>query len=314
MFVRLTALFLILGNCSFAQTEVLPSPTQFDKFISLSKVTWAAYVNDTLSFDNYNLSDELYRRFLKNEIKISDPISRDSLMAGNKIIYLNKKDLELKSFAPGNYDNSQKPTNRVDSNSAFLDAEQILYIADGKLYSYIPWVSPRISIYTSRDNFIGTSEYFSSAINSKYNFKPSKRDEIKFIKSTKRKIQIDNIPRTDMLKQLYGITLLEALWNDIMNDKNEIIDIGSGQKTSLKNLSYNLNGPISIPIYDSLGNVMGSKYYNVPVTPSIFQQIEITQTWFYDHTKNVVLNYIPDATLFVRRNDELMPYIKIIFK
>ena len=117
-----------------------------------------------------------------------------------------------------------------------------------------------------------------------------------------------------MLKQLYGITLLEALWNDIMNDKNEIIDIGSGQKTSLKNLSYNLNGPISIPIYDSLGNVMGSKYYNVPVTPSIFQQIEITQTWFYDHTKNVVLNYIPDATLFVRRNDELMPYIKIIFK
>jgi hypothetical protein len=313
MFVRLTAFLLILTNCSFAQTEGLPSPTKFDKFIDLSKVTWAAYVNDTLSFDNYNLSDELYKRFQKDEIKISDPLSRDSLMAGNKIIYLTKKDLELKSFAPGNYGNS-KPTNRVDSNSGLLGVEQILYIVDGKLYSYIPWVSPRISVYTSRDQFIGTSEYFSSGINAKYNFKPSKRDDIKFIKSTKRKIVIDSIPRADMLKQLYGINMLEALWNDMMNDKNEIIDVGNGQKTSLKNLKYNLPTSMSIPIYDSLGNVMGTRNNNVPATPLLFQQIEITQSWFYDHTKNVVLNYIPDATLYVRRNGELVPYIKIIFK
>lgn len=318
MVTRLTVLFVIIANYASAQINGLRYPTRFDKFIHLSKVEWAAYANDTIGFDTYNVSNELYTRFQKDEIRISDPLSRDSLMAGNKIVYLNKKDLELKSFAPGYYGNAQRPTNRVDSNSSLLNVKQILYVVNGKLYSYTPWISPLISVYTSRDIFIGTTEYFSSCINTKYNFKPSKRDKLIFIKTTKRKILTDNIPRTDLLKQLYGTNLVEAIWKDLLNEKNEVIDIRNEQKVVLKNVKdFSHTNTVSIPLYDSLGRITDTTRYSEPILPSNFQQIELSQNWFYDRTKNVVVNTITDITLFFRNKgniDDFIPAFKITFK
>jgi hypothetical protein len=323
MFARLLVFSLLISSYSFAQIDGQRSSTKFDKFINLSKIQWAAYTNDTIRFDTYNLSDELYKRFQKGEIKISLPLSRDSLMAGKPIIYVNKKELGKKSFAPGlsPVKENQKPTNRVDSNSSeVINVEEILYVANGKLHSYIPWVSPRISIYTSRDQFIGTSEYFSSCINFKYNFKPAAHDDLIFIKSTKRKFLINSFPQTEMLKEVYGRNMIEAIWNEIMNDKNEFIDIKSGQKTSVKGLrEYTFPSSITIPVYDSLGNLMGTKNYNAPLSPFLFQQIEITQNWFYNYSKNIVINNIPDITLFLRSKnfqdyEEMKPTLKIIFK
>lgn len=321
MNIRLTALFLILSNFTFAQTDER-SPTKFDKFINLSNVQWAAYVRDTIRF-KYTLNDELYKRFQKGDIRISQPLSRDSLMSGNSISYLDKSELAQRSFAPGTFtpgQNLPRPTNRVDSNSSIINVEQIFYVSGGKLYSYIPWVTPKISVYTSRDKFIGTAEYFSSCINPKHNFKPSKRDDIIFMGTTSKKILPDSFPRADMLKQLYGINMLEAIWKETMNDRNEIIDLKSGQRTSMKNLQeYNITVPVTIPVYDSSGNILGTRNYNVPVSPSLFPQVEITQNWFYDRTKNIVFNSIPTITFFVRSKSqvnfgELYPFIKIIFK
>jgi hypothetical protein len=318
--VKLAVFFLMIANHPYAQTADLRSPTKFDKFITDSKIKWAAYVNDKMSFDKYNLAGELYKRFQNGEIKITSPISRDSLMAGSKIIYLNKNDLELRSFAPGNYQKQARPTNRVDSNSSKINIEEILYVKNGKLYSYIPWVSPLISIYTSRDYFIGTSEYFSSCINTKYNFKSSKRDDLIFMGSTKRKILIDSLPGRDMLKQLYGINMLEAIWSYVMNDNNEITDLNNGEKVTASNLkSVAYANSITIPVYDSLGRITAQQTYSEPISPSLFQQIEITQDWYYDRNKNIVVNNIPDITLFIRsksNNDYgvLKPVLKITFK
>jgi hypothetical protein len=316
---KLTFFFLILSNYSFSQVEVLRSPTKFDKFITHDKIQWAAYANDVISFEKFNLSDELYKRFQKGDIKISEPVSRESLMAGNKIIYLNKKELELKSFAPGSDINS-KPTNRVDSNSSLLNVTQILYVANGKLHSYVPWVSPLISIYTSQNLFIGTSEYFSSCINNKYNFKSSKRDKVIYLTTTKRKIVIDSLPRTDMLKQFYGINMLEAFWKDLMNEKNEFTNFKNNKKVSQEELKrYNYPNNISIPVYDAEGRILEYQSYSEPISPALFQQIEISQAWYYNQTKNIVLNTITGITLLLKNkeipyNEELQRGLKITFK
>ncbi len=322
MLARLIFLLSISGS-SFAQIASQRSPTKFDKFINLQKIQWAAYIGNTVTLDTYNLTVELCKRFQNNEIKISLPLSRDSLMSGSQIFFLNKTDLAKLSYAPGlspSTNEQLKSTNRIDSNSALLNLEEILYVANGKLHSYIPWISPKISVYTSRDHFIGTAEYFSSCINTKYKFAPSKRDKLIFINSTKKKIVIDGVPHTDMLKQLYGINILEAIWNYIINDKNEIIDIRSGQTTSLKNVKeFTYINSVQVPLYDSLGNIIAAKTYSEPLSPSLFQQIEINQSWFYDYTKNIVVNNIVDITLFLKNKgaqdeEELKPILKIIFK
>lgn len=317
MFVRLTVLLFFFGNCSFAQLEGLRSPTKFDKFISSPKVTWAAYSNDTLRFDTLSFTDELLKRFQKNEIKISFPISRDSLMTNDKITYLDKKQLDQMSYPPGEF---QTPTNRIDNRSNFVNVEQILYVADGKLYSYIPWVTPEISIYTSSGRFIASSEYFSSCINDKYNFSSSKRDKLVSIKSTKKKISLNSIPGKDMLKQLYGLNILEAIWNDLLDEKNEVIEISSGKNILLKNIrEFNSVNSVIIPLYDSSGNIVGTKKVSEPLIPLLFQQIEITQNWFYNRSKNVVINNIPEIILYRRMDpynetEELKPVLKITFK
>ena len=322
MLCRLTVLLLI-SISSFAQISGTRSPIKFDKFINDKKIQWAAYTNNTLPLDKYNLTDELYKRFQDGKIKISLPISRDSLMQGREIIFLNKTDLEKLSYPPGitpSEYNLQKSTNRVDSNSALLNIEEILYVANGKLHSYIPWVSPKISVYTSRDLFIGTAEYFSSCINTKYNFSASKKDKLIFIATTKKKILIDSIPHTEMLKQLYGINILEAIWDDLMNDKNEIVDINSSQTISLKNVKeYSFPNLIRIPVYDSSGVILGTKNYSEPISSSFFRQIEVTQNWYYDLNKNIVTDTISEIKLYVKSkymqdNGELKPLLKITFK
>jgi hypothetical protein len=322
--VKLITFLLFVSHVSFGQFESQRSPTKFDKFITRKSIQWAAYLPATLQFENYNLSAELYERFQNGKIRITEPLYRDSLMAGTPIVYIDKQELEKKSFPPGlfpGHSSSQKPTNRVDSNSSMkIDVQEILYVMDGKLYSYIPWVSTKISVYTSSDRYLGTTDYFSSCVNTRYNFKPSKRDKLVFLKSTIKKLLIDTIPRTDMLKQLYGINILEAIWNDIINDKNEIFDIRSGQKKSPKDLKqFVYSNMISIPVYDSLGNITGYTNYVKPASPSFFQQVEITEDWFYDQTKNVLISRIPAITLFaVSKNDnddgQLKPVLKITFK
>ncbi len=315
--------FLFISGASFAQITSPRSSTKFDKFIKLQKIQWAAYTNNTLNLDTYNLNDDLYKRFQNSEINISLPLSRDSLMAGNSIFFLNKTDLAKLSYAPGlspSTNEQLKPTNRVDSNSALLNVEEILYVTNGKLHSYIPWISPKISVYTSRNHFIGTAEYFSSCINTKYNFAPSKRDKLIFINSTKKKIVPDGVPQLDMLKQLYGINILEAIWDDILNEKNEIRDLINDKIISLKDLNpFFYTNSIIIPLYDSLGMITGTRSYQKPISPSLFPKIEILQDWYYDKTKNIVVNVITAITLFVSNNNlpannELVPAIKIIFK
>lgn len=262
MLTRLTLSILILSNSCIAQSFIKASPTKFDKFVSYKKIQWAAYANDTITFDSFKLNHELYNRFQKGDIKISDPLSRKNLMAGNPIVYLNKKQLALKAYPPGlsaEEMDPQKPQNRIDENSAAINVQQIIYVADGKLYSYIPWVSPRLSIYTSYNKFIGTSEYFSTAINDKHNFRSSKRDKLLFLKTTKKKILIDDIPRTDLLKQLDGTNVLEAIWEYLLSEKHEVVDERRQQNVLLKNVKeFTPSQTIEIPIYDSLGHLIGA--------------------------------------------------------
>lgn len=311
MLLKPSILFFALSHLFFSQIQAQHNPTVFDKFIKKPKIIWASYANDTLNLDGYNLSDKLINGFKNRKLKISFPLNRDSLLKYKKISYINKNDFEQRTF----------PNGRIDSISAKkINVEEIFYVTNGKLYSYVPWVSPKISVYTSQDQFLGFSELFSSSINYNYKFTSSKRDKTIFITTTKRRFAVDNFPRADRLKELYGVSMLEAIWSDLMNDKNEIIEMNSGQKIFFKNLqNYHFSDIVNVPIYDSLGQVTGTRKYSQAITPSLFPQIEITQNWFYDQTKNIVTNNISDITLFIRSEYyltkvKLLPLLKITFK
>ena len=61
-------------------------PQMFDTFTSRLSIAWAANADDTLRFNNPNLSEILINRMEKKEIKTAYPIYND------KIEYTTKKD------------------------------------------------------------------------------------------------------------------------------------------------------------------------------------------------------------------------------
>lgn len=165
--------------------------------------------------------------------------------------------------------------------------------------------------------YIGYSDYFLSCFNFNYNIQSAKNDKIIFLGTTKRKFNIENFEKKNMLKELYGRTLLQTLWSDIANNKFIIINVATGKKVLLKDLENDTEHQITVPVYDASGNIIEGKTVHEPLAPDLFNQIEITQKWFYNATKNVVTNDVVDMTVFFKQetdNSELKPFFKVVFK
>src|ERR1700749_4732307 len=126
---------------------------------------------------------------------------------------------------PPAYDKSI-PQNLFDSNSYNLvEANQLFYIEQGKLYSYIPFVSPKMSINTSTGIFLGLSNYFSTSFNYSYNYKPKHKNKLVSLGQTKRLVLQDSMYVSGKLKELYGRDLIKTLWPYIMNEKLKLANV-----------------------------------------------------------------------------------------
>ena len=313
-------ILLVTAKCSFAQLPVLAKePTQFDKFIAKPGIEWAAYISDTVRFFKNNLSEILRNRFDKNEIKASVPVTARTIES-NKIIY-SKKD-EIISHYPSMQ--GQEPGEYLDSTvSDLVYAAEILYIEKGILKTYIPWISPKFSVITASGLRLGYADYFSSAFNFKYNFSPASHDKIILLEQTKRKLKIDSLSSANMLKELYGKNVAEVLWPYILNDKVDVFSIEGNKKLLANDLHTGIiMEQVPVPVYDSTGILMGNKkVFSEPVLPENIAEVELTQNWLYDETKNIVYSIIPGMILYAtpsKGNDDIhmenLPVVKIVFK
>ena len=327
---RLIAILLQLSNASFAQSPTQQIVTQFDKFINKPEIEWAAYINDTIRFEKVNLNKLLFIRFAKNEIKASLPVGSGSPEA-EQISYLKKKEIDRVKFhandipsfdSAGNMVGVQSVMPEIDTAFALTDATQILYIANGQLKTYTPWVATMIPVVTSTGVYLGNGDYFSTCFNFNYAYQADKKNKILFLSQSKRKIRLDSFDVKNKLKELYGRNLIQTLWPYILKDKFEIFDYTKNKKIKAKELDAELiNGPkAAVPIYDSLGNITGSKIIQEALSVDVFTSIELIQDWYYDQTKNIVFNTVRELYLYAKKwttdgeAKEATPILKIVFK
>jgi hypothetical protein len=94
------SIFFLALSCFFYQTHAQHDPTVFDKFVKKPNIVWAAYANDTLDLNGYNLSSELVNGFKNKKIKISFPLNRDSVMRDKKIFYIAGSIMQQKMWSP----------------------------------------------------------------------------------------------------------------------------------------------------------------------------------------------------------------------
>jgi hypothetical protein len=328
---------LLIAACFFclqttAQYQQQPRPTLFDKFITQPGIEWAAYNYDTIRFDQINFNKLLVLRLTKNEIKAALPIFK-----ADYVNYLNKRSVDKESLhthvdvipmidSAGNiiHTTFEEKTQIVDTSSLTItDINQILYIENKTLKSYVPYVSPAIlPITTSSGTFLGTAEYFSSCFNYKYNYQAAAQNKTQFLSSTKTKIKLDTIEAENKLKELYGRNMIETLWPYILNGDIKAFSFDKNKRLSpaqINNDTLVNTAKLVVPVYDADGNISSHMAKNEPLSPKVFTVIELVQDWYYDYTKNIVFNKIKEAYLYAKKwtadgqDKEDSPILKIVF-
>lgn len=292
--------------------EQTKEPTQFDRFITKDRVDWAAYITDTIRFPLVNFSELLRKRFESGEIRVSLPVTSRSNTANN--IQYPGKEKVLAALPPDVYFDSL--------SNDLLEVVQILYSSNGKLYAYIPWVSPKYAVVTPGGIRLGFADYFSTAFNFKYNSALSAKSKSVALGQTRQKIAVDSIPSSKMLKSLYGKNIIESMWPGLSDETVDIFSIAGNRKLLMKDLNMALiQPPVSIPVFDSTGNQTGFEAVPQPqIKPNSFSHLELAEDWFYDPKKNLLFARIPFIILYARTYDtegeasEPMPLLKLLFK
>lgn len=307
---RLTVILLVLTNISFGQNK-------FDAFIKNPGIEWAIYNIDSVHFLQTNLSEILRTRFNNNEIKAAFPV--DIMLPGDHQYQLYPAaKLNKEIFHPhdmriidsvGNAAEAvdpqeNNPPARYFDPVSFNVAEvvQVLFIRDGKLSSYVPFVSPKMSIATSSGIFLGLSNYFSSSFNYSYKTRPSRRKNLIPLSQTKRFILQDSTYRSINLKSMYGRGLVASLWPYIIKEKLKIFDANTGKSFSIDSLikDFALNDPNRYQPGDSILYTRYRNDYTDKLPLSYINKLEIVQDWFYDKKKNMVFNTTLELRIHMR--------------
>mgnify|MGYP003411343012 CR=1 FL=1 len=105
-----------------------------------------------------------------------------------------------------------------------------------------------------------------------------------------------------MLKQLYELNLLQALWPYLHKKKYEIYRVDSGTLISFSKINFTLinSKPPDIPFYDEEGNPVIKKLPQDDhlLNASTFTSAELVQDWFYHSKKNILFNNITHIILY----------------
>jgi Gliding motility associated protein GldN len=330
MIKKLTGIFLLIANISFAQYK--PQPTQFDKFVHKPNIEWAAYASDTFNFTTADLNNLLLNRLGKHEIKASLP-TESRTNSANQIKYTSQDSIDdafygdnadLLMDSLGNVVSRKRPIPKKDtSNFKITEVTQILFIENGTLKSYIPFVTPTLPVFMSTGKYIGERFYFTSCFNYKYNYKPRKRNKLIFLSQTRKMIKLDAAETRDKLKEMYGRNLLETLWPHVLKNEIEAFSIEYNRKLKPEELTITLASemPSLAPIYDSISvsTILEYKVIANPIDSKRFTDAELVQDWYYDHKENRIISNIKEMVLYLTKfnkaeEKETVPVLKLVFK
>lgn len=320
MLKKIFFLFLLF-YCSktFAQRFTPVIKTPINSFIECSDIKWAAYANSIQKFDTAFMV-LLINKLKTGNIKATLPLE-DGSSEENVIQYLPKPfiDSALASSEEenlkANYLSAEKRNGglSIDPQRSYPELHQIFYVKKGKLYAYISRISLTKEIITTKGLHLGRGEILSTAINKKYNRKIKKR--FLLLGSAKRKLHIDSIPATDMLKKQFNNNIVETLWPEVLTGKIKAYSVPDNVLLTTKELASEELGPqeTDVPVYGETGELLGTKRLH-NLKPNSFSKIILAQHFYFDKKKNVFLSKIPDAILYqTDHNKEEKAVLRIVF-
>ncbi len=322
----LTAACLFISQISLSQKNY--KTVQFDKFVTQRGIEWAADASDTFNFSKSGINTSLLKRLKNNEIKASvAEVSRKN--RPYSIQYSSFEDIFSYFYFPhgntiydslGNVVEQDKKIPEVDTlEFKYTEITQILYVENGVLKSYVPMVTPTLSLYLTTGKYIGETFYFTTAFNLKYNYKPSKRDKILFLQETTKGLKFPDAENN--LKEMFGNNLIQTLWPHVLSGKIELYNAATNKKANPAELNTTLHYQQQVlsPIYDSINAIIKFETVVKSANPKDFSHALMVQDWYYNESENIVFNRIKELYLYANKatqeaDAQSLPVLKLVFK
>lgn len=309
MKILLFYLLCLVTTCTYGQND-------YTNFIACKKITWAADATDTLRFSDFNLSLYLREKLVAKKIKVSLPVDefqlKHSVNADVGQIRQKVAPNRVAQMIDGEGNNTGEVMEADDPlfsekyfdslTNDILEANEILYIRNGRLLTYTPWLSVKYNVYTSWGEKLGIANAFNTAFKSSTKIRSSlKRKAIHVGQSKKRwTLTSGNIK---MLKQLYEQNILEALWPHLNEKYYSFYDVENSARIDFKNINSSIinSQEIRVPVYDSLGNAGVQIVPFPPLSLLDFIEVEITQNWFFNKKKNQAYSKITNIVFYAKK-------------
>lgn len=302
-----------LATTSFCHAQD-KQPTRFDKFINQPSIQWAAYASDTFNFDQANLNNILLSRLKNKKIKATLPVISQTIEA-NTVNYVSYDSIFRNYFRDKNpiipVMNEQgdvieyvQEVPAVDTAAFRLtEVTQILYVENGTLKSYVPWVTPTLPVFMSSGKYIGESFFFNTAYSFKHKYKTKKRHSIVFLGQTSRRIKTNS--GDHLLKQIYGKGMVEVLWPSFVAGRADLYSPAENRKLDADELNIVLgtHDPVLSPLYSPENAIFKFEPVTRKLKPGDINEVLLVQDWYYNSTKNTAYNIIKEMVMFVEKQD-----------
>lgn len=296
---------LIINSTVLSQAKYAYFPNEYNEFIKLENINWAARTHEHYSFLNSkNIKGENIYKHILNRISLNEIYAfsqheiygerNDPLSFQNKIIYKKINDSERVAIDMQLYKDSLQT----------LEFDQIFYLEKYRLKSQIISARPSYWVVTSQGIDLGYGGNFICCIN-KYDKSKEKNIEAILIKEIQTELDFESLNSISILKETFGMNLSLSLWYGGIAEKLKIYDIKKDSFISPKNImSYSIFDSTDINEYDSTGNIIKTyKHAMAPVVAYIINKVQFTQKIFYNHKQNYFYSVIDEAYLFVSYND-----------
>jgi hypothetical protein len=303
-------------------------PNSYNSFINSPAISWAGQAegNADVAFGDhqFNKYTNIYDYIIaaQKSGKIKSYITRvwdPGAFADNNPIKQKAKNKNEFYLEVNKHYGRKGPSYLIDSLKN-IHFDQVYFIQNHKLRSYIIAAAPEYQVFTSAGFYVGNTISSFTALNKNMAPSANKKDHIVLLKTTAQVLRFDSIQNIIPIKETYGMNLVSTLWYDLSKGYNKAIDLKTSKAIPAKNI-MDYSGT------DSAQAVMQGEdstniYYKVAGTPirHNLSEISVSQNWYYDVTKNIFYTATTDATLYAKEYDDQgvctgdNPRIKIIFK
>ena len=308
----LTTLLMIITLHSFGQVEPQISeeqtfllPNETNQFINSSSVNWALDAEELFSFSNSNKIENLniFNYIIANSF--SGKIKAYNLNPPGFEDYENLTYSDTNKFPPKDFKNNKLDYILMDSLKT-MKFHEIFYLDNYKLSCQIISAAPSTNHGITAGNNHEMQDIFYCCRNTNNLVQTDNNKDIVHLKGIERNINFDSIKNSKLIKQTYGLNLVQSIWMGAFQGNIKLLDLKTNKIIEKKDLMNNsFLDPMKVPAFDENGSPQGYQMLAFePVFPRMLvNSIQFTQDFYYDIRRNVFLTKISNCVLSIQHWD-----------